>query len=201
MADLKCEYPEGCRLDLWAKVIKAKYIEKQVKVLDTTFCVPDCGEGGVGGKISQVDDIKVKVLEAYEDLNFNKVKIHIHYEVILFVIVEGNYQIVTVEDTYEQTIELYQFDPPLTVEEFRNEIEQSEIVLCNWSFDYEIKGFCEDHHSPCRPHPHPHDMDAAVKPIMTGTCLQLVVYVDIIDKLGKMHDIIVYGELDPEVDC
>ena len=25
---LKCEFPEGCRLDLWAKVIKAKYIEK-----------------------------------------------------------------------------------------------------------------------------------------------------------------------------
>lgn len=191
MADLKCEYPEGCRLDLWAKVIKAKYIEKQVKVLDTTFCVSDCppGQGGVGGKITNVDDIKVKVLEAYEDLNFNKVKIHIRYEVILFVIVNGDYQIVTVEDTYEQTIELDEFDPPLTAEEFRNEIEQSEIILCNWNFDYEIKGYCEDQtiESPC--------FD------QHGTCLRLVVYVDIIDKLGKMHDIIVYGELDPEIDC
>lgn len=46
---LKCEFPEGCMLDLWAKVIKAKYIEKQVKVLDTVFCVPD---EQVGGKVS-----------------------------------------------------------------------------------------------------------------------------------------------------
>lgn len=190
MADLKCEYPEGCRLDLWAKVIKAKYIARQVKVLDTTFCVPDCGEGGVGGKITHVDDIKVKVIKAYEDLNFNKVKIHVCYEVILFVIVEGNYQIVTVEDTYEQTIELDDFDPPLTIEEFRNEIDQSEVILCNWSFDYEIRGNCEDPSNPC-----------GLKKPITGTCLHLVVYVDIIDKLGKMHDIIVYGELDPEVEC
>jgi hypothetical protein len=36
-------------------------------------------------------------------------------------------------------------------------------------------------------------------PVM-GTCIYLVVYVDIIDKLGKMHDIIVYGELDPDVE-
>jgi len=26
------------------------------------------------------------------------------------------------------------------------------------------------------------------------------VFVDIIDKLGKMHDVVVYGELDPEVE-
>lgn len=190
MANLKCEYPDGCRLDLWAKVIKAKYIAKQVKVLDTTFCVPD---DQVGGKISCVDDIKVKLIETQEDLQcFNKVKIWIDYEVILFVIVEDEYQIVTVRNKYEQTIELDEFDPPLTMEEFRTEIEQSEIVLKNWSFDYEIKGNCEDPHSPCRSHHH-HQHE-------NGTCLRLRVYVDIIDKLGKMHDIVVYGELDPEVE-
>ena len=72
MAGLKCEFPEGCKLDLWAKVIKAKYIAKQVKVLDTTFCVPD---QQVGGKISCVEDIKVKVLQVSEDLQcFNRVR-------------------------------------------------------------------------------------------------------------------------------
>ena len=64
MAELKCEFPEGCMLDLY-KVIKAKYVERQVKVLDTMFCVPD---EQVGGKISTVDDIKVKVIQAYEEL-------------------------------------------------------------------------------------------------------------------------------------
>ncbi len=183
---LKCEFPEGCMLDLWAKVIKAKYIEKQVKVLDTVFCVPD---EQVGGKVSCVEDIKVKVIKAYEDLCFNKVKIFIDYEVILFVLVEGEYQIITVTDRYEQSIELDEFDPPLTSEEFRNEIEQSEIILKNWSFDFEIKGNCEDSSNPCK-------LTTPIK----GTCIGLKVYVDIIDKLGKFHDVVVYGELDPDVD-
>ena len=186
MSELKCEFPEGCKLDLWAKVIKAKFIDKQVKVLDTVFCVPD---EQVNGKVSCVEDIKVKVLKVFEDLCFNRVKIFVDYEVILFVVVEGEYQIITVTDRYEQSIELEEFDPPLTHEEFRDEIEQSEIILKNWTFDYEIKGNCEDPSNPCH-------LTTPIK----GTCIGLRVFVDIIDKLGKMHDIIVYGELDPEVD-
>lgn len=187
MAGLKCEFPEGCRLDLWAKVIKAKFIQKQVKILDTVFCVPD---EQVGGKVTCVEDIKVKVIQKFEDLLcFNKVKIFIDYEVILFVIVEGEYQIITVTDRFEQTIELDEFDPPMTIEEFRSEVEQSEIILKNFTFDFEIKGNCEDPSNPCR----------LTTPI-NGTCIGLRVFVDIIDKLGKMHDVIVFGELDPEVD-
>lgn len=188
MGNLKCEYPDGCKLDLWAKVVKAKYLARQVKVLDTEFCVAD---SKVGGKISCIEDIKVKVINADEEFQcFNKVKIYIDYEVILFVIVNGEYQIVTVSDRYEQGIDLDEFDPPLSIEEFRSEIDQSEIVLKNWSFDYEIKGNCEDLRNHCH-----------AQPPVDGTCLHLKVYVDIIDKLGKMHDVIVYGELDPDVEC
>ncbi len=187
MAELKCEFPEGCRLDLFAKVIKAKFISKQVKILDTMFCVPD---EQVGGKITNVEDIKVKIIQTFEDLAFNKVKIFIDYEVILFVLVDGEYQIITVTDRFDQTLELDEFDPPLTIEEFRTEIEQSEIILKNFSFDFEIRGNCEDPSNPCN----------LTTPIR-GTCIGLKVFVDIIVKLGKMHDIIVFGELDPEVDC
>lgn len=197
MANLKCEYPDGCMLDLWAKVVKAKYIAKQVEVLDTLFCVPD---SQVGGKISCIDDIKVKVIDKGEEFQcFNKVRIFICYEVILFVIVNGEYQIVTINDRYEQDIELDEFDPPLTIDEFRDEIEESEIALRNWNFDYKIKGDCEDRHSPCRHHHH-HDGPECSDCVVSGTCLSLKVYVDIIDKLVKMHDVIVYGELDPEVE-
>jgi hypothetical protein len=183
-------------LDLWAKVIKAKYIAKQVKVFDRYFCVSD---SQVGGKISFIDDIKVKIIDKGEDFqSFNKVRVFICYEVILFVIVDGEYQIVTVNDRYEQDIELDEFDPPLSVEEFRNEIEQSEIAVRNWNFDYEIAGDCEDRESPCHHH-HP-DFPDRLECHEPGTCIGLKVYVDIIDKLGKMHDVIVYGELDPEVE-
>ncbi|MDR1159949.1 MAG: hypothetical protein LBK69_04905 [Syntrophomonadaceae bacterium] len=183
---LKCEYPDGCMLDLWAKVIKAKYVQKQVKVLDTLFCVP---EDQVGGKISAVEDIKVKVIQAYEDLCFNKVKIFIDFEIILFVVVNGEFQIITVSDRYDQTIELDEFDPPLTPDEFRREIEQSEVILRDWSFDFEIKGSTED---PCNP--------GQLTTPVSGTCIGLKAFVDIIDKLGKMHDVVVYGELDPLTD-
>lgn len=187
MAELKCEYPEGCMLDLWAQVIKAKFCEKQVKVLDTIFCVPD---EQVGGKIRAVEDIKVKVIQAYEDLScYNKVKIFIEFEVILFVIVGTEYQIITVTDCYSQVIELDEFDPPLSVEEFREEVDQSEICVKNWSFDYEILGNSEDPANPANlPQP------------INGTAICLRVYVDIIDKLGKMHNVIVYGEIEPD-DC
>ena len=215
MSELKCEFPEGCRLDLYAKVVKAKYIAKQVKVLESYECIPlsfpvpgpgfipgpgpGPGPGPFGHYVVAVDDFKVKVIRADEILNFNRVRISIEFDVTLFLILEdGRYSVFTLPgNIYEQTIDLCQFDPPLTVEEFRNEVNDSDIILCNWTFDYEIKGVCQDPCSPC----------FSVMPTLQcpdpqmGTCIYLVVYVDIIDKLGKMHDIIVYGELDPEVDC
>ncbi len=183
---LKCEFPDGCMLDLFAKVIKAKFIQRQVKVLDTLFCVPD---EQVGGKVSFVEDIKVKVLQAGEDLAFNRVKIFIDFEVILFVVVDNEFQIITISDRFEQSIELDEFDPPLTIEEFRAEIETSEVILKNWSFDFAIKGNCEDSSNPCN----------LVTPI-NGTCIALSVFVDITVKLGKMHDVIVFGEIEPEAE-
>jgi hypothetical protein len=187
MAEFKCEFPEGCRLDLWASVIKSKFIEKQCEVLDNTFCVPEDGPDGVKGKIEQVDDIKVKVREVVTSLNFNKVKIHVRYEVVLFTLVNQTYQIITVTDSFDKTIELDEFDPPLTAEQFRNDVREAQVVLNNWDFDYEIKGACEDPCSPC------YCNNLAMVP---GTCLRLVVYVDINVKLTKSHDIVVYGELD-----
>lgn len=211
MSELKCEFPEGCKLDLYAKVVKAKYIAKQVKVKEDLVCIPlfnpEPGPPGcnpelvppLGRHLVAIDDFKVKVIRAEEILNFNRVRICIEFDVTLFVILDnGRYHCINLPgNIYEQTIELCQFDPPLTIEEFRNEVDDSDIILCNWTFDYELRGACEDPESHCFspmptlqcPHP------------MMGTCVYLVIYVDIIDKLGKMHDVIVYGEMDPEVDC
>lgn len=206
MSELKCEFPEGCRLDLFAKVVKAKYIARQVKVLERFECMPlffptaglvdDLNR--CGHRVIAVDDFKVKVIRAEEILNFNRVRIIIEFDVTLFVILEdGRFQVFNLPgNIYEQTIELCQFDPPLTVEEFRNEVNDSDVILCNWTFDYELRGDCEDPDSPCFS-----VIPTLQCPERRGTCVHLVVYVDIIDKLEKMHDIIVYGELDPETDC
>ncbi len=198
MSELKCEFPEGCRLDLFAKVVKAKYIARQVKVLEDFVCVPLVFTDSVGHYVSAVDDFKVKVVRAEEILNFNRVRIIIEFDITLFLILDnGSYHCFTLPgNVYEQTIDLCQFDPPLTIEEFRTEVNDSDIILSNWTFDYEIRGVCQDPDSPC------FSVMPTIQcpdPVM-GTCLYLVVYVDIIDKLGKMHDVIVYGELDPDVE-
>ncbi|HNX92341.1 MAG TPA: hypothetical protein PKI17_02360 [Syntrophomonas sp.] len=210
MSELKCEFPEGCRLDLFAKVVKAKYIARQVKVLEDFVCVPlffpePLGAPGLnvlpppmGHYVSAIDDFKVKVVRAEEILNFNRVRIIIEFDITLFLILDnGCYHCFTLPgNVYEQTIDLCQFDPPLTIEEFRTEVNDSDIILSNWTFDYEIRGVCQDPDSPC------FSVMPTIQcpdPVM-GTCLYLVVYVDIIDKLGKMHDVIVYGELDPDVE-
>jgi hypothetical protein len=186
MANLKCEYPEGCMLDLWTEVIKAKYIERQAQILDTSFCVPT---EQVGGKISSVEHIMVNVLDKREEFQLNSVRIYIDFEIIMTVAVGREFKVVMLRDFYEKVINLQNFDPPLTHEEFKMEIDQSELILTNWEFHPDIKGNCEDKFNLCH-----------ISTPISGTCLGLQVYVDIIDKLGKMHDIIIYGELDLETD-
>lgn len=223
MSDLKCEFPEGCRLDLFANVVKAKYIARQAKVLEDCICVPlpetPCdvtGPGTVllapGRHVVAIDDFKVKVLRTDEILNFNRVRIMIEFDITLFLILDdGRYHCFTMcNNVYEQTIDLCQFDPPLTVDEFRHEVNDSNIVLDNWTFDYEIRGGCHEPGSPCfSPMPPMDCPDSFMGPGpgpgpgpigQRGTCIYLVVYVDIIDKLVKGHDIIVYGEIDPDLD-
>jgi hypothetical protein len=68
-------------------------------------------------------------------------------------------------------------------------VEKSQILLKNWSFEAEIVGNCEDPSSPC-----------FVSTPVIGTCICIRVFVDIIDKLTKFHDIVAFAELDPE-DC
>lgn len=184
---LICEYP--CRLDLFAKVVKSKNIQCQEIVLDEVICIP---EEDVGGKITNIDDVKVQLLSAEEVFVGNsKVRITLAFNVVLIVVVgdaPGTFELVTLEGfTFTKNIPLDEFNPPLTPQEFKAEVEQSEIILRNWSFDVDILGACEDVGSPC-----------VLPTPIAGTCISLKVFVDIIDKLTKFHDIVVFGELDPD---
>ena len=64
--DLKCEFPEGCRLDLWTMVVKAKFNE-EILVMDDTICIL---ESEVGGRITNIEDIRIKVLDTGYRFNF-----------------------------------------------------------------------------------------------------------------------------------
>ncbi|MGE5404353.1 MAG: hypothetical protein ACM3PP_05395 [Candidatus Saccharibacteria bacterium] len=187
---LICDYP--CRLDLFAEVVKAKNIQRQEKVLDEVLCIP---EEDVGGKITLIDDIKVQLISAEESFVGNhRVKVSLAFNVVLIVVVgdtPGTFEIVTLEGfTFSKSIPLEDFEPPLSPQEFKDEVETSKVILKNFSFEAEILGPCEDPGSPC-----------FLPTSVPGTCISLRVFVDIIDKLTKFHDIVVYAELDPETDC
>lgn len=186
---LICEYP--CRLDLFAEVVKAKNCQRQEKVLDEIICIP---KEDVGGRITEIDDIKVQLISAEETFVGNhRVKVTLAFNVVLIVVVgddPGCFEIVTLEGfVFNKNIPLDQFIPPIGPQEFKEEVERSQIILKNWSFEGEILGNCEDPSSPC-----------FVTTPIEGTCILLRVFVDIIDKLTKFHDIVVFAELDPD-DC
>lgn len=182
MGDLKCEYPEGCKLDLWINVVKAKYMD-ELLILDDTFCIL---ESEVGGEITGIEDIRIRVLNTSYSFNFSSISICIEYKIIIVVLVNDEEQIVTITNTYNQIIKLDEFDPPLTTDEFKSEVDQAEIILMNWHPDGDIVGDCFEPDDPSFFSPVP------------GTLLRIKLMVCMVVKLGKMHDIIVYGELDPE---
>lgn len=184
MPETKCEYP--CSLDLWAEVVKAKYIALGVTVFDSTFCIP---YSEVGGLIEDIEYIQARTITAEETFLINKVSLHIVFEVILLVIVNNEPQVITINSEYNQDVPLSDFNPPINPNDLREEISDSRIIIKNWCFDWSILGRCDDPTSPC--------FQTLTTPI-TGTCLSLRVLVDIIDKLVKPHDVIVYAEYDPD---
>jgi hypothetical protein len=182
MLDLKCEYPDGCKLDLWMNVVKAKFIEEET-ILKDRYCIL---ESEVGGKITSIEDIRIKVLNTSYTFNSNSITIYVEYKVVMVVLVEDEEEVVTITNTYEQTIKLDQFDPPLTISEFKSEVDQAEIILKNWDTDADILGDCID---PC---------DSSFFSPVPGTLIKIHISACIVVKLSKMHDTIVYGEIDPE---
>jgi hypothetical protein len=179
MEDLKCDYPGGYKLNLWAEVLKTIYANEKL-ILDDTFCIL---ESEIGGKIKSIEDILVRVLNTSYSLNSDSVSISIEYKVIIIALVEEEEQVVAITNTYEQIITLDQFDPPLMVDEFKYEVDQAAITLKNWRPGWVIQGDCEDPNDPW-----------GISPT-TGTLLRVRLLVYMIVKLSRMQNICVYGEL------
>lgn len=197
MAQLKCEYP--CRLDLWAKVIKAKNIQRDEQIVfdlvngqkvPKQLCIAPPEEcGGPVTPIVCVEDIKVRNLSTSETfICNNKVEVKIEGDLVMILRTEfppgEECFFIHVEPfAFQKTIKLQEFSPPLTPQEFLQEVDQSEVVVKNIRFDWDINGPCYDPYGN-----------------VIGTIISLSVFADIIDKLAKWQDVVVFGELDPE-DC
>lgn len=179
MANLKCEYPNRGMVNIESKIVVTRYIESQGKILDINFVVPS---SQVGGKVTDIRHVMANVLETKGVIN--SVEISINYQIIMTVAVGTEFRVVTIEDIYEQVIDSQNFDPPLSPQELRTEVQNAEIIVANWNFIYDIIGNSEDESNPCN----------LTSPVV-GTCISLQVNADIAVLLDRVNDIVVFGEL------
>ncbi|MGI5838533.1 MAG: hypothetical protein ACOX8W_02610 [bacterium] len=173
--------------------------------LDPSVC---CCAEGISGPVTCVEDVRVRNLKTREDFVCSgQVRVHLKFDLIIIyralctfatpasVSCNGKpeevFCVETLRDvTFTKEITLDEFCPPLTAEEFRNEVDRSEIIVRNFRFEVEVNGRCsgvtinvtDPNRDQCIPNPEG-----------PGTCISLTVFADITDKLGKMEDILVCG--------
>lgn len=170
-----CEYP--CRLDLWAEVVKAKSIQREDVILDHVSAV-------VGfGSVLSIEEARVQVIEITTSfVAGGKIMVCIKFNLILTILCDiggvPTYQLVTLGPyAFDKQVAIAEFDPPITAQQLRDEVENARAIVKNWIIVPEIA----------------HTVDSCTTLIITA-------YADVIVKLTKCHDIIVYGEFDPEID-
>jgi len=170
-----CEYP--CRLDLWAEVVKAKNIQREDVLLNEVRAVINYGN------VISVEEARVQVTSVVTTIiASSKVRVALTYNLILTILYEvagvPTYQLVTLGPySYSKDITVNEFDPPLTSQQLRDEVENVRVIVRNWVVIPEVVSTSEQ-----------------------STTLAITAYADIITKLTKCHDVIVYGEYDPEVE-
>lgn len=173
--------------------------------LDPSIC---CCAEGVSGPVTCVEDVRIRNLRTKEDLLCSgRIRVHLKFDVVIIyralcsfntVQCNGNssaaeevFCVETLRDViFTKEITLDEFCPPLTEEEFRNEVDRAEIIVRNFRFEVEVNGRCsgvtinvtDPNRDQCIPNPEG-----------PGTCISLTVFADITDKLGKMEDILVCG--------
>lgn len=170
-----CEYP--CRLDLWAEVVKAKNIQREDVLLNQVSAVI------AYGNVVTVEEARVQVTSVTTNIiASSKVHVALTYNLILTILYEvagvPTYQLVTLGPyNFTKDVTVSEFDPPLTSQQLRDEVENVRVIVKNWVVIPEVVSTGE-----------------------TSTTLSITAYADIVIKLTKHHDVIVYGEYDPEVD-
>lgn len=187
---MSCIIPDECKLDLWAKVIIAKNIQTNEPILGSydaygnpvpyhlVLTPSDLGDATA----VCIEDIKVTPTSQNETFVCNsKVTVTLTYDILFLIKTTTGYITKTVSVTasnpFTKTILVGDFikldGTPLTSAEFKCDVDQSELIMCNFDLAYvDVK---------------PKD------PVSGNQTIDVIVTATIIDKLGKMRDVLVYG--------
>lgn len=182
---MTCVIPNDCQLDLWAKVIIAKNTQTDEPILGTFDeygePVPGTLEVTVGDTetVECIDDFKVvfkqeEVVEQF--ICTSKVILTIPFTAYFWVKTNLGFVNTTKTFIFTKEIPISEFikldGTPLTSCEFKQHVDQSKAVVCNYEIAY---------------------INILPKASSTTQIIQLILTATVIDKLGKYQDVIVYG--------
>ena len=185
---MACTIPEECKLDLWAKVMIAKNIQTDEPILGSfdaygepvpaNIVVSNLAEGE---SVECIEDFKISfnqadVIEVFTCTS--KVTLTIPFHAFFFVKTNQGFVTATQNFTFTKTIPVSEFikldGTPLTSIEFKCNVDQSEAIVCNYDIAF---------------------INVLPK-VGNSQIIQVVITANVIDKLGKFKDVIVYGKVE-----
>lgn len=186
-----CNIPEECKLNLYTKVIIAKNKQDNEAILGkfdeygeplpesvtvTDLCAGESVESIIDYKISFNQE---SVTENF--LNTSKVILSIPFTIYFWVKTTMGFKTISTNPIYVKKIPVNEFvklnGEPLTSSEFKENVEQSNVIVCNYELIY-----------------------ANVLPkVSASQIIQVIITATIIDKLGKCRDVIVYGIIEDDI--
>ena len=182
---MSCIIPDECKLNLSAKVIIAKnthtdepiwgtfdeYGEPIPATLDITVAEDET--------VECIDDFKIILNQANVTGQFictKKVIRTIPFNAYFWVRTNMGFMNTSATFTYTNEIPVSEFikldGTALTASEFKNNVDQSEAVVCNYEIAY---------------------INVLPKTTPTTQTIQIILTATVIDKLGKYQDVLVYG--------
>lgn len=193
MRQQQCIIPEECRLDLWAKVIIAKDVQCYEGILGSlTGTIPVPAPVVVTGletdpvveEILCLEDIKVESTGISTSfVCASQVNVVLDFTVYFWFRTNLGYFCYQYDiEDFTKAISVCDFvkadGSTLTPAEFRTEVDQAEVVIQNYQLAY---------------------FAVAGPPEEGSQTVNVVILADIITKLGKFKDVIVYGFADPTI--
>ena len=195
---MACIIPEECRLDLWAKVIIAKNTQTDEPILGTFDEYGEPAPANIvvtvaaGETVECIDDFKIVFDQASVTEQFictSKVILTIPFTAYFWIKTNLGFVNTSTSFTFTKEIPVSEFikldGTPLTSCEFKNNVDQSNAVVCNYEIAYL-------------------NILPKTAPTATTQTIQIILTATVIDKLGKYQDVLVYGikeELGCITDC
>lgn len=158
-----------------AQLVTSRF-QQQLVLIDLVFCIP---ETWVGGPISSIEEIKIKVAETNYVIEPRHITISIDFKVLVLAVVNNRSQLITLDHVFSKSISFDEFIPAPAIWSIRSDIEEVNISIRDLLLDHELLGACT---TPDDPHN-----------LGPGTMLRLSATGRLLANLSRREDVDVVG--------